>query len=253
MGSIEVPANWYDGSFEGVYLDDVALHISQERTDGEVAFLLERLEAAPGKRVLDLACGHGRISLSLARAGWRVTGLDLSERSLGLAREAAKRDGLDIEWVHGDMREPPPGPFDAVVNIFTAFGYFEEEVENQRVLDAVARALVPGGLFLIDTINLLNLAGRYVDRAWERTESGAIFLQEHEFDALAGRSRSRWTFVREDGSSQEIVHTLRTYTPHELAMMLEQAGLEIAGSWGDFDGAKLGFEGRRIILLARKP
>jgi SAM-dependent methyltransferase len=154
--------------------------------------------------------------------------------------------------VHGDMREPPRGPFDAVVNVFTAFGYFEDEAENQKVLDAVAGALAPGGLFLIDTINLLNLAGRYRERSWERTESGAIFLQEHEFDALAGRNRARWTFVREDGSSQEIVHTVRTYTPHELAVMLDRAGLELTGSWGDFEDGELGFESTRIILLGRK-
>src|SRR5262245_10978959 len=155
MRSIEAPADWFDGFFEGVYLDDVALQITQERTEREVGFLLQRLEAAPGRRVLDLACGHGRISLPLARAGWKVTGLDLSERSLRLARERAELEGLDVEWVKSDMREPPGGPFDAVVNVFTAFGYFENEAENQKVLDAVARVLVPGGLFLIDTLNLL--------------------------------------------------------------------------------------------------
>jgi hypothetical protein len=107
-------------------------------------------------------------------------------------------------------------------------------------------------LFLIDTINLLNLAKRYRDRVWEWTETGAIFLQEHQFDALAGRNLARWTFVREDGGRSEILHSVRTYTPHELAVMVEQAGLEITGSWGDFQGGELGFDSPRLILLARK-
>jgi SAM-dependent methyltransferase len=250
---IEAAPDWYDGYFEREWLDEIALQAPAERTELQVAFLLERLEAAPGRRVLDLACGHGRISLPLARAGWRVTGLDLSERSLALAREASEREGLEIEWVRGDMREPPPGPFDAAISVFTSFGYFADEAENQRVLDAVAAALAPGGLFLIDTVNLLGLVKRYRERGFEQTESGALFLQEHEFDVLAGRNRARWTFVREDGSRSELVHSVRTYTPHELAVMLARAGLEVAGAWGDFEGAELTFDSWRLILLGQKP
>jgi SAM-dependent methyltransferase len=188
----------------------------------------------------------------LARAGWEVTGIDLSARSLAVAREAAEQEALEIDWVHGDMREPPAGPFDAAVNIFTSFGYFEDEAENQTVLDGVARALAPGGLFLIDTANLLGLVSRFGERVWEALETGALFLQEHEFDLLAGRGRSRWTFVRDDGSRHELVHSVRIYTPHELAVMLDHAGLEIAGSWGDFDGGDLTLTSRRLILLGRK-
>jgi cyclopropane fatty-acyl-phospholipid synthase-like methyltransferase len=252
VDAIEPDADWFDGFFEGPWLDEIAVRSPAERTEQQVAFLLERLAAAPGHRLLDLACGHGRIALPFARAGWQVTGLDLSERSLALAREASAAEGLKIEWISGDMREPPQGPFDAVVNVFTAFGYFEDEAENQRVLDAVTAALAPGGLFLIDTINLLNLAQRWVERFWERTDTGTLFLQEHRFDALAGRSLARWTFVRDDGSREELLHSVRAYTPHELAVMLEGAGLEIAGAWGDFDGAELGFDSRRLILLGRK-
>lgn len=252
MDSISASADWYAGFFEETWLDEVALHVPAERTERQVAFVLERLQDAPGRRLLDLACGHGRISLPLARAGWRVTGLDLSRRSLQLAREAAERDGLDVEWVHGDMREPPPGPFDAAVSIWTAFGYFEEEADNQRVLDAVAEVLAPGGLLLVDVVNLLNLARRFRDRSWERNEAGTIFLQEHEYDVLTGRNRARWTFVRPGGETSELVHSVRTYAPHELAAMFRRAGLELAGAWGDFEGAELSLDSWRLILLGRR-
>ncbi len=97
--------------------------------------MIDKLELEPGARVLDLACGHGRISLELARRGFHVTGLDLRPRSLELARVAAEGEGLEVEWIRADMREIPPGRrFDAVVNVFTAFGYFDDEPENQRVL-----------------------------------------------------------------------------------------------------------------------
>jgi 2-polyprenyl-3-methyl-5-hydroxy-6-metoxy-1,4-benzoquinol methylase len=253
VDSIDAPADWYDGFFEETWLDEVALHVPAEKTEQQVAFVLERLEEAPGRRLLDLACGHGRISLPLARAGWQVTGLDLSTPSLQIAREASDREGLELEWVRGDMRDPPPGPFDAAVSMWTAFGYFEDDADNQRVLDAVAEALAPGGLLLVDVVNLLALARRFRDRSWERREEGTIFLQEHEYDILTGRNRARWTFIRGDGETSELVHSVRTYAPHELAAMLGRAGLEVAGAWGDFEGGELSLDSWRLILLGRRP
>jgi SAM-dependent methyltransferase len=250
---MDVQADWYDGFFERDYLEQVALSIPEEQTTQNVDFLLEKLQLDEGARVLDLACGHGRIALELARRGYRVTGLDLSPRSLQFARERAGSEGLDIEWVEADMREIPPGAeFDAIVNVFTAFGYFEEEAENQRVLDGVARALAPGGAFLIDVINLLGLVRRYRERLWE-DRGDVIQVDEHEFDFLRGRNRARWTFIHPDGKRTELLHSLRTYTPHELALMLERAGLEIEETWGDWDGSELSFDKPRLIVLARRP
>ena len=250
---LDVPADWYDGFFEGDYLDAVALHADPERTAEQVEFVVEKLGLEPGARVLDLACGHGRITLELARRGYRMTGLDLSSRSLELARDAADRERLEVEWVEADMREIPPGAgFDAVLSIFSSFGYFEEEKENQRVLDGVERALAPGGRFLIDLVNLLNLARRFRDRFWEDIQ-GVLVLQEHELDILSGRVRARWTFVRSDGTRGELAHSLRTYAPYELVAMLERAGFAPDGAWGAFDGSELSLDSWRQILLARKP
>ena len=251
---ITAPPDWYDGFFEHEWLDEIALQREDERTAQETDFLVDKLELEPGARVLDLACGHGRIALELARRGYGVTGLDLSPRSLELAGEAATRHGLDVEWVRADMREiPEDATFDAVINVFTSFGYFDDETENQRVIDGVARALRPGGRFLVDTINLLGLARKYRQRWWHENEAGVIEVDEHSYDFLAGRNRARWTFIRPDGSRSELVHSVRTYAPHELARMLQQAGLAIAGSWGGFDGQELSFDSWRLILLAGKP
>lgn len=249
----EIPRDWYDGFFDtSEWLEQVVPRITAERTQQEVDFIVEKLALEPGEHVLDLACGHGRISLELARRGYRVTGLDLSARSLELARRAADEEGLDVEWVRGDMREPPPGPLDAVVNMYTAFGYFEEEAEDQRVLDAVAAALRPGGRFLIEIINPLGLARVYRDRTWDTTPDGTLHLQEHSYDFLRGRNSAVWTFIHADGTRGELVHSLRMYAPHELAAMIAAAGLEIFGAWGGTDGGELSFERTRTILAARK-
>jgi 2-polyprenyl-3-methyl-5-hydroxy-6-metoxy-1,4-benzoquinol methylase len=250
----DTPSDWFDGYFEEEWLDEIALHIPEERTRSEIDFVLERLGLEPGARVLDVACGHGRHSLELARRGFDVTGVDLSPRSIALAREAAGREGVDVTFVESDAREISfDAEFDAAVNLFTsALGYFETDAENQRLVDAVARALRPGGSFLADTINLLSLARGFRELDWEEYESGTLMVERRAFDFLSGRSRSDWMFVRPDGSRHTIRHSLRVYAPHELTAMFEAAGLEVVGSWGDWDGAELSFDNWRLILRGEK-
>jgi 2-polyprenyl-3-methyl-5-hydroxy-6-metoxy-1,4-benzoquinol methylase len=250
----EVPGDWFDGYFEEEWLDEIALAIPEERTRKEIDFVVERLELEPGARVLDVACGHGRHSFELARRGFRVTGVDLSPRSIALAREAAERDGLDATFEVRDARELEyDGEFDAAINLFTsALGYFDDEADNQRVVDGAARALRPGGSFLVDTINLLSLARAYRERHWEEYGSGTIMVERSAFDLQRGRNRSDWTFIGTDGSRRTLTHSLRVYAPHELIAMFEAAGLDVGGSWGDWEGAELSFEAFRLILRGDK-
>ena len=195
----DIPSDWFDGYFEEEWLDEIALHIPEERTRKEIDFVLERLELEPGARVLDVACGHGRHSLELARRGFRVTGVDLSPRSIELAREAAASEGLDdATFVERDARELDfDGGFDGAINLFTSvLGYFDEEAENRRVVEAVARALRPGGSFLVDTINLLSLARGFQELHWEEFTSGTLMVEHRAFDFRA-RPQPRRLDVRE--------------------------------------------------------
>jgi 2-polyprenyl-3-methyl-5-hydroxy-6-metoxy-1,4-benzoquinol methylase len=251
---VEIPNDWYDGFFESEWLDDIALHTLQERTTEQVDFIVEQLGLEPGARILDVACGHGRHSLELERRGFCVTGTDLSHRSIELARKAAEDEGLDAEFVELDMRKLEyEAEFDAAINLFTAFGYFEDEAENEDVLARIARALRRDGRFLIDTINLIGLARRYQERLWDDLESGdGIIVQKHEFDFQSGRNSSVWTFIRDSGERSELAHNLRVYAPHELVRMFERAGLTVTGSWGDFEGSELDWESRRVILRGDK-
>jgi len=250
----DVPSDWFDGYFEEEWLDEIALNIPEERTRKEVDFVLERLELEQGARVLDVACGHGRHSLELARRGFRVTGVDLSPRSIELAREAAASEGLDATFVERDARELDfYAEFDASINLFTSvLGYFDEEADNRRVVEAVARALRPGGSFLVDTINLLSLARGFQELHWQEFESGTLMVEHRAFDFERGRSRSDWMFVSREGSRKTIRHSLRVYAPHELIAMFEAADLDVLGRWGNFDGDEISFDAWRLILRGVK-
>jgi 2-polyprenyl-3-methyl-5-hydroxy-6-metoxy-1,4-benzoquinol methylase len=251
---VNAEPNWFDGFFEGDYLDEFGADIDEERTRREIDFVAEKLELQPGARLLDVACGHGRHSLELARRGFRVTGVDLSPRSLELAREAAKRESLDIDLVLRDARGLEfDGEFDAAINLFTSvIGYFDDDAETRLVLERVVRGLRPGGSFLVDTINLLGLASRFRPTNWEELKSGTLLLQRHEYDFRNARDSSVWTFVRPDGSRGELRNSVRVYAPHELIEMLENAGLEVVGAWGSFEGAELAFDTWRLILRGDK-
>jgi SAM-dependent methyltransferase len=250
---IDVDPRWYDGFFEEEWVEWLALPSSPEVTLREVEFVVDKLALPPGARVLDLACGRGRHSVELARRGFRVTGVDLSPRSLELAREAAAADGLDVEFVQLDMREIDfDAEFDAAINLFTSFGYFESDKEDRGIVARVARALRPGGGFVIDMNNVLSLAGRFQLRLWEEVGEGVVMLQEHDWDVLEGRNRAIWTFIKPDGSRSELRNVVRMYTPWELAALIRSAGLEVEQGYGDFEGAPLTYESRRVILVARK-
>jgi SAM-dependent methyltransferase len=148
---------WYTeagGFFGPGYLREYADLITPERTKAEVDFLEKILQLAGGVKSLDLACGHGRHTVELARRGYAMTGQDVNAFFLKEAAIAAQRAGVAVRWVHSDMRCIPfAAEFDVVLNLFAAFGYLESDTENQRVVPEVAKALRPRGKFVLDVVN----------------------------------------------------------------------------------------------------
>lgn len=248
-------APWWQRIFaDGSYLRLWSSHLTPERTEREVAGILDLLRPTPGAAILDLACGQGRIAVPLAQRGYRVTGLDLSEQLLDVARAAADAAGVIVEWHRADMRDIPAewaGRFDYIINIFTAFGYFEDEAENQRVLAGVARALKPDGRFLIESMNRDGVMGRFQERGWYEAD-GLLVCTEVRFDPIRGIASTvdRWD---EDGERQSLHHSVRLYTPTELAALLRAVGLEPVATYGGLAGGELSHESWRLALVAEKP
>src|SRR5438876_8502549 len=124
------PKPWYESFFGPDYLKQYAHTTTLQEVEGVAKILHLR----QGSRVLDLACGAGRHSIELAKRGLEVVGYDLSEPLLKAARAAARKASARVTFVHGDMRDLPyHGEFDAVVNLFTSFGYFEEDRKSTRL------------------------------------------------------------------------------------------------------------------------
>ena len=98
---------WYREFFGEEYFRLFDGALTPERAAREVEGIVDLLSLPPGSQILDLCCGHGRIAIPLALAGYRMTGLDLSELFLERAQADAAAAGVSIDWLHGDMRSLP--------------------------------------------------------------------------------------------------------------------------------------------------
>ncbi len=242
---------WWETFFDDRYLRIYGPLTSPEATQEQVEGILAYLDLPEGASILDLACGYGRIAIPLARRGFQVTGLDLSEALLGQARAAAREAGVQVTWHRGDMREIPwSDTFDAVISIFTSFGYFENDRENQRVLEGARRALKPGGRLLLDVMNRDWRVRQDIQRHW--FEGGElIVLAEPWLDPVAGRTGETWRWL-EGGEWQTMEFDVRIYTATELKAMVEAAGLRWLAVFGGWKGEPLTPNARRIIALGEK-
>jgi len=245
---------WYVEFFGEDYLYLYAPVLTPERTAQETADIVERLRLPRGAKILDLCCGHGRHSIPLAHLGYQVTGQDLSSVFLDKAAAAAAETGAAVRWVRSDMRQVPfEAEFDAVINIFSAFGYLEGQAEDQKVLAQVHKALKPGGLFLLETIHREALMRRFAPSSVSRYPDGLIVLEERDFNLLTSRVEVTVTMLYPTGARTEYSHAMRIYSLTELAGMLEAARLHLEAYYGGLNGSMLTLDSHRMVLLARKP
>jgi SAM-dependent methyltransferase len=244
---------WYTEFFGEDYLRIYDSILPPQRTEREVNQIIERLALPRGSAILDLCCGHGRHAVALAERGYRITGQDLSAFFLEKAEADAAEAGVELRLMHGDMRHIPfEEEFDAIINMFSAFGYLESEEEDQKVLGQVRKALKPGGLFLLETMHHAWLMRNFEARGWNVIEDDTAVLEEREMNLRTGRNEVTVTLIRPDGTQRKYGHAMRVYTAAELVRMVTKADLEIDAVFGGLDGAELTLDARRLVLVARR-
>jgi SAM-dependent methyltransferase len=242
---------WPVAFFDEDYLTIYRPMFSEEVTARETDFIESALGLEPGAKLLDLACGFGRHAIGMAKRGYQVTGLDFNAGYLKIAEAVAQESGLRVHWQQGDMRTLPfEGEFDAAYSYFTSFGYFSDD-ENEKVIEGVARALRPGGRFLIDVFHRDWVLTHPTHRVWNQREDGSLLMEETGFDLRHSRVTARQIHLTPDGAKRlEKSYTVRAYTCAELAAMLHRHGLEVREAWGGIDRGALTTDSRRLMLLA---
>ena len=229
------------------------------------------LAAVQGGRVLELACGSGRVLVPLARAGHHVVGLDASPHMLARAREKLRTAGLEesapVRLVRGDMRAFEVGEvFDLAVIAVKSFAYLVTRADQQRALAAVAAHLRPGGLLALDLLHpspawLLEPPGSLrQDLVGHLPEQGVTVARTEavvstDLAAQVRVIRSAYEIVADDGSvTKRFVEWPYRYTYRfEAEHLLERAGFEIEAAYGGYRREPFTYESRSLLLRARLP
>ncbi|MFO8098495.1 MAG: class I SAM-dependent methyltransferase [Salinibacter sp.] len=241
---------WYDGWFGSNAYNLVYDHRDEAEAERLVDFVERTIAPDDGARVLDVGCGRGRHARAFARRGYDVTGLDLSEESIAEARRRAEAEGLDISFAQGDMRDPYcEDCMDGVVNLFTTFGYFEADAENQRALRAMATALRPGGWFVQDFLNAPQVVDTLAPET-TRTTNG-LTIREHRW-IDDGRINKEIT-IEDNGRTESFRESVRLYTLDDFRAMYDAVGLTLLDTYGTYDGDPYTEHSPRLLLHARRP
>jgi ubiquinone/menaquinone biosynthesis C-methylase UbiE len=217
---------------------------AEDRRD--VARLIELLRQPVGARILDVPCGQGRHARLLAEAGFDVVGLDYSRHLLDIARNADRH----VQYVHGDMRRLPTrwtGRFDAVVNLFTSFGFFLDPADDVRVVEQFARVLRPGGVLVWHGASRDGVMARFIARDWWQTNDGTMVAHERTFDPLSGILSVR---VRQ--GDDERSYRIRLYTATRLAELFASAGLIVEEAYDGWSPRPLRRRTASMVLVARR-
>ena len=206
---------WFETFFQGPAVDFWTRVMTPALTAADVDFLEKTFYVKPGARLLDVPCGNGRHSIELARRGYRLTSIDLSDEFL-----AAARAELDADWRKGDMRalQLEPSTFDGAFCFGNSFGYLDH-AGVESFLSALASSLKPGAKLVIETsMTAESILPTLVQKRWHRF-GDLMILSENRYDPWESCLNIDYTFVR--GSNIETRPTAHyVFTSAEIRRML---------------------------------
>jgi SAM-dependent methyltransferase len=239
--------NWFESWFDSPWYPILYAQRDEQEASEFIEKIVVSLNLPPASSVLDLACGRGRHARCMASLGMKVTGVDLSEMSLTYARSIPLPN---LSYVRHDMRQPlNTQAFDAVFNLFTSFGYFDDPEDDLKVIRAARSSLRSGGYFVIDYLNP-SVVLPFLPTQEDVERSGVLFQVKRYYKAP-------WIFkdivVLVQGVSHHYQEKVRCYSAPELAEILGASGLNIIQQWGDYQLNPPHAQSPRTIFICQNP
>src|SRR6187402_1008398 len=235
--------NWFTSWFDTPYY-----HILyKDRNYREAQLFMDNLTHylnLPEKaKVLDLACGKGRHSIYLNQLGFDVLGADLSENSIA---EASKNSNETLHFKVHDMREPFEEKFDAIFNLFTSFGYFENDDDNLTTLKAIKESLSEYGFAVIDFMNVNQVINNLVPDEVKHVDGIDFRIKRYLKDGHIFKEID----FEDQGNSYHFTEKVKALTLMDFEEMMEEAGIFLLDIFGDYKLKKFHkTESERLIMI----
>jgi len=251
--------NWYKTWFNTQDYLDLYNHRNEKDAKKIVSLISKLIELKPGLNVLDLACGNGRHSILFAKKGCNVLGIDLSKYLISQAEKKLKSDyssyRSNLKFEIRDMRNISHyKEFDLVVNLFSSFGYFNTNRDNEKVILSVSKALKPGGSFFFDFLNKDHVTRMLVPFDIKELKSSRMLQIRQVKNGFV--QKDILIFRNSKDTNCEFTHfkeKVRLYSLPDFRKIFSKFGLKITGTYGDYEGNKFDRKNsQRLIILAQK-
>lgn len=220
---------WFETWFDSPFYHRLYCHRSDDEAQIFVQNICSELKLPIGAKVLDVACGKGRHSLALNKLGYEVTGVDLSASSIAHAKQF---ENERLHFFEHDMRLPlPEKNFDAVFNLFSSFGYFENTADNLLALQSMTAALKPFGLLVLDFLNSETVVKKLVPREIVPRDDIQFHIQRKLSNGFVVKQID---FLHE-GETHHYEERVQLINFQQFRTWFLQCGLQVQQVYGDYE------------------
>jgi len=216
-------ASWFDTPYYHILYKERNFREAQVFMDN----LTHYLNLPEKAKVLDLACGKGRHSIYLNQLGYDVVGADLSENSI---TEAAKNSNETLHFVVHDKREPYDEKFDAIFNLFTSFGYFDNEEDDIKTLQAIKESLSEYGFAVIDFMNAHQVLANLIPEETKEVDGITFYIKRYALDGFIFKEID----FEDQGQKYHFTEKVRAFTLEDFQRMMDQTGIYLLDTFGDY-------------------
>lgn len=244
--------NWFEEWFDSPLYEKLYAYRNRNEAN-ELADLIEKeIPKSRYPKILDLGCGRGRHSITLAERGYHVTGVDLSKQAITTAIQTARERKIsNLHFQVGDMRRPLDKKFDAVLNLFTTFGYFLKDEENAKVIASVKEMLERNGIFILDYLNAYNVRKDLVGEEEELFRDMTVHIKRKI------RKNMVYKNIRFNGEKLlkpiEYQERVKLYEPDWFEKKFAKYGFGIKKIYGSYEGDDFDKEeSPRLLMIAKK-
>lgn len=246
---------WCQNFFTTGYADSFLKRSKSDREE-VVDFLQKNTGIKKGDSVYDQCCGTGDISFELADRGMKVVGVDQSPEYIKRACDAAKKQGLKIDFKEGNAYKfSTESKVDAVINWYTSFGYGPDDETNKKMIQRAYESLKPGGRFVIDFYSLPLIIANFEREHHYNLEHADGVVEVEKISGMnlgQGEMVSTWHYTFANGDKESFSGKTKSYMPIDLARMCRECGFKEMKFFGDVNSSSLTLKSPRCILIAQK-